>query len=102
MSTVLIEGRFVVCAANRYGDLIVAGARHFDMVMHSQLRYIREDRLLDFEILGRAEQGFIDQYGVFMDREEAYDVAEKAGQLNVRRLKSGNVGVRELFSEDLY
>ena len=102
MSNVLIPGRFVVCAACRYGDLIIAGARHFDLVMQSQINYIREERLFDFEVAGKAEQGFIDQFGVFMDREEAYKIALAGGQLNTRRLKSGNQGSTDLFSEDIY
>lgn len=102
MSNTLIEGRFVVCAACRYGDLIVCGARHYDMVMHSQLRQMREDKLFDFEAAGQAEQGFIDQFGVFMNREEAFEVAKAAGQLNVRRLKTPHPDSTELFSEDLY
>lgn len=97
MSTVLIEGRFVVCAAVKYGDVIIAGARHFDKVMHSQL-----DRLIEVDALGEYIEGFIDQFGVFMDRSEAYRVALAGGQLNTRRLKSGNNGSTELFSEDLY
>jgi len=96
----LIEGRFVVCAACRYGEMVICGARHYDLVMHSVLAQLREDRLFDFEVAGKAEQGFIDQRGVFMDRREAYKVAEAAGQLNVRREKSPNC--IELFSEDLY
>lgn len=102
MSTTLIEGRFVVCAACRYGDMIVCGARHYDKVMHSVLAQLREDKLFDFEREGRAEQGFIDQYGVFMDRKEAFEVAKAAGQLNVRRTKSQSPSSTTLFSEDLY
>jgi hypothetical protein len=102
MSTVLIEGRFVVCAAVRYGQVIIAGARHFDMVMHSQLDRMNEDRLIQSDALGEYEEGFIDQFGVFMDRSEAYKIALAGGQLNKRRLKSGNQGSTELFSEDLY
>lgn len=102
MSSVIIPGRFVVCAANRYGDLIIAGARHFDHVMHSQLKYIREDRLFAFEVEDSVEEGFIDQFGVFMDRSEAYWIALAGGQINKRRLKTGNLGSTELFSEDLY
>lgn len=87
-----IPTRVVVCAANRYGDLIVCGARHFDMVMRAQIKAANIERSVP-------EQGFIDQWGVFMDREEALLVATAAGQINVRRPKSpGN----ELFSEDLY
>lgn len=100
MSNVLIEGRFVVCAACRYGTLVIAGARHYDKVMQSQLTYIQEDSLYDFEESGRAEQGFIDQFGVFMDRKEALAVATAAGQINVRRSKT--FPEDELFSEDLY
>lgn len=102
MSNVLIEGRFVVCAACRYGEMIVCGARHFDMVMHGVLDQLRQDKLFDFEKAGRAEQGFIDQHGVFMDRKEAFEVAKAAGQLNVRRLKSPHAESTTLFSEDLY
>ncbi len=28
---------FIVCAANKYGDLILCGARHWDMLMHKQV-----------------------------------------------------------------
>lgn len=102
MSNVLIPGRFVVCAACRYGDLVIAGVRHYDMVMHSQLKYIKEDKLFDFEVAGKAEQGFLDQFGVFMDRKEAYEVALAAGQINNRTEKTGSPSSKILFSEDLY
>ncbi|MNE36370.1 hypothetical protein D3C80_1301780 [compost metagenome] len=102
MSTVLIPGRFVVCAAVKYGDVIIAGARHFDRVMHSQLDRMNEDKLIEADALGEYVEGFIDQFGVFMDRSEAYKVALAGGQLNTRRLKSGNQGSTELFSEDIY
>ena len=46
----------------------------------------------------RAEQGFVDQFGVFLTREEAWDVASKAGQI-VRRV-GGDGGC--LYSENLY
>lgn len=96
MSHSLIEGRFVVCAANKYGDLIVAGARHHDKVMNSQLRAIpKEDRKQS-----KCVQGFIDQYGTFMDRKEALTVAVEAGQINSRTTKT--FPTDRLFSEDLY
>ena len=93
--------RVVVCAANRYGELIVCGARHYDMVMHSQLKQMKEDKLFAFEQAGRAEQGFIDNRGQFLTREEALILATEAGQL-VGRIKTGNPDSKELFSEDLY
>lgn len=98
----LNEGRFVVCAACRYGEMIICGARHFDPTMHTVIEQLREDKLFAFEVAGRAEQGFIDQWGVFMDREEAFLVAQAAGQINVRRAKSSHPDSTTLFSEDLY
>lgn len=90
------EKRRVVCAANRYGEHIVCGARHFDYVMHAQLHIIMP------LIKGiRAEQGFIDQWGIYMDRVAALAVATAAGQLDESRRPKSNP-VHELFSEDLY
>lgn len=100
MAHELIEGRFVVCAACKYGDLILAGPRHFDKVMQSQIARMNEDGLFSLEEAGTAVQGFLDQYGVFMDRKEAMQVALAAGQVNVRRKKIGPLDI--LFSEDLY
>lgn len=85
----------VVCAANRNGDLLVLGARHFDMTMNRTIELIDpDDRLCH----GDWEQGFIDQHGEFLTREEAWVVAEAAGQI-IRRV--GGDGVR-LYSENLY
>lgn len=96
--------RVVVCAANRYGvtkrlagPLLFLGARHFDERMREHMEHY------DVEHLRRnygEEQGFIDQWGVFMNREEALAVAVAAGQINVRRPKTNPEHL--LFSEDLY
>ncbi len=45
-----------------------------------------------------ARQGFIDQYGKWLTREEAWKVAKKAGQI---KYSSGYCD-GTLFSEDLY
>lgn len=96
----LIEGRFVVCAACKYGDLIIAGARHYDLVMQSQLNLLSEKDELKYLNGAEVVEGFIDQYGKFMDRKEAFIVAKEAGQLNVRRRTPDDS--EELFSECLY
>ena len=84
--------RRVVCAANRYPDgLVVCGPRHFDSVMHAQLRAAGGERSV-------AEQGFVDQHGVFLTREEAMEIARAAGQI-VRRCGGDSI---RLFSENLY
>lgn len=90
--------RFVVCAANRFGDVLVLGARHFDMTMHNMIAKIEQPYLPSSP--SKWEQGFIDQFGVFMDRKEALQVATSAGQINSRRKKT--FPEDKLFSEDLY
>ena len=48
-------------------------------------------------------QGFIDDNGDFIDREEAYIHTLKCGQLNqTTKWHKIDKGERELFSEDLY
>lgn len=80
----------VVCAALRHQDgRLVVGARHFDSLMKAQIG--EED-------WGGAEQGFVDQYGRFMTREIALEVARSAGQI-VRRVGGDET---RLYSENLY
>ncbi len=80
----------VVCAANRNtvtGEIIL-GIRHWDNFMHSLIK----DKQYQYE------QGFVDQRGVFLTREEAWAVAVEANQI-IRRV-GGDDGV--LYSENLY
>jgi hypothetical protein len=80
--------RRVVCAANRLVEMwmgltpgratyIVCGPRHFDPTMRAQIALRPEGK----DVWARSEQGFIDQWGTFMTREEAMQVAKAAGQL---------------------
>ncbi len=88
--------RWVVCAANKYDDYIVCGARHFDSIMHGVL-HAMDNRPHS----STAEQGFIDQFGVWMNRVEALQVAKDSGQpLNMER--NGCPQNRKLYSEGLY
>jgi hypothetical protein len=92
--------RRVVCAAckHRTMPLMLVGARHFDKVMHQQLDVIRKA----YPCLNKDwEQGFIDQFGEFMGREEAMEVAVKARQpLDIERGCGGDYST--LYSEGLY
>lgn len=90
---VRLRNRRVVCAANRIDGVIVCGARHFDTVMHGVLEAMNMPR----DKRGYMEQGFIDQFGLFLTREEAYVLASEKGQI---KGEPNIVGV--LFSEDLY
>ncbi len=87
--------RVVVCAAIRSSQgKIIAGARHYDSVMRP-LAFPNDERKGEWI---NCEQGFIDQFGVFMSREEAWTIAEAANQ--IKNIKAATVGC--LFSEDLY
>lgn len=98
MSKINDKPRFVVCAAvrERGGDVIFCGPRHFDETMHKQIAAAG--------MMGKAiefEQGFIDQRGVFMDREEAMCVAKAARQpIDFEWGCSGSFST--LYSEGLY
>ena len=91
--------RRIVCAAVAYPkrpDIMLVGPRHFDKVMHDQYsRFFTRGTALGEE---ESVQGFLDQYGEFLTREEAYEVAKGAGQI-IRRC-GGDDG--RLFSENLY
>ncbi|NOR27521.1 MAG: hypothetical protein GQ540_03215 [Lutibacter sp.] len=86
----------VVCAACRSGEVIFSGARHFDKVMNSQIRAVKEYRNLH----GFTE-GFIDQFGDFLTRKEAMKIAIAAGQkVDIECGCGGHKDI--LFSEGLY
>lgn len=89
----------VVCAACKHPKypFIVAGPRHWDDVMLRQWRIFVEVFPTSGGT-GRWEQGFIDQFGDFLTREEAMQVAKAAGQVNIER----NGSKIELYSEGLY
>lgn len=84
-------GRRIVCAANRNKETLLIGVRHWDAHMHKQLKLLATKPR-------KWEQGFIDQQGVFLTREEAWVVATAAGQI-IRRV-GGDEGC--LYSENLY
>lgn len=86
----------IVCAANRYKDFVVLGARHFCVSMNAGIDLIGLDALHAYAD-GEEEQGFIDQYGTFHSRKAAALIAIAAGQVNAADLRGTH-----LFSEDLY
>lgn len=86
--------QIIVCSAIRQNDLIVCGARHFDKVMNNVAK------LLDSSFKANGwEQGFIDQFGVFLDRFEALEVCKMSGQ-SIDFDRNGKFD--RLFSEGLY
>jgi len=87
----------VVCAALREdGGEIILGPRHLDDAMRVQIAHSQTP---DLRYWSQAEQGFIDQYGRFLTREEAFVIATEAGQF-FRECGSEASGL--LYSENLY
>lgn len=100
----------IVCAAVRHPDgRIVCGPRHLDETMWRQILKVtpRQWEAMKDECQqigdeskdwGRGEQGFIDQRGDFLTREEAWPIADAAHQ--IRHDRNWQTGC--LHSEHLY
>lgn len=87
----------VVCAANRFPDgTMLIGARHWDTHMVEQAKQLGIRG-------GKEKQGFVDQFGNFLTREEAWKVARNNQQI-IRLCSSETLEDEEgyLFSENLY
>jgi hypothetical protein len=84
----------VVCAALKCKATgrIVLGLRHWDVFMHQNMSQE------SVSTTANTEQGFVNQKGEFLTREEAWKVASDANQfINGRSQLPGF-----LFSEDIY
>lgn len=93
--------RRVVCAAIRAADgTLLLGVRHYSRDMHEQIA----QRAGGWKFLHRydEDQGFVDQRGVFMTREEAYQVADAAGQIAYPEACGRGLFGPKLYSEGLY
>jgi hypothetical protein len=99
--------KFIVCAALLMDDgLIVPGIRHFSPEMRIILHRIYGENYH----LRVVEQGFVNQFGEFISRMDAWKLADANGQ--IRRAtgwedgsspRQANVGDEgPLFSENLY
>jgi len=86
--------RVVVCAAMKMLDgHIVTGVRHYSSEMRQTLLLAYGSGYFRLVV----DQGFIDQNGYFLTREEAWKIAEASGQI---RREVATHGV--LYSENLY
>ncbi len=101
----LIDGEWiiveltVVCAAIKfdYYTVFLIGVRHWDSLMHSQFDSFFGD--LGGKPKGEV-QGFIDQYGKFLTREEAMAMVKSNGQAFDLERNGGSDD--KLYSEGLY
>ena len=94
--------QIVVCAACRYGLLILCSARHWDRVMRDQ--YTLAKATGAYPHASKFEEGFIDQFGDFLTREEAREIVNKNGQPFDAERNGGICGRNDtvLYSEGLY
>lgn len=102
--------RRIVCSANRYKDYIVTGARHYCPQMNAQINLVGLDALRAYAG-DDYEQGFMDQRGVFISRQDALILAIENGQMRYntnrgRFIKDdpehNSTYGDELFSENLW
>jgi len=90
--------RRVVCAAIRNNEIVILGVRHHDKFINEQIGEMI-DNGYHWE-KSNEEQGFVDQWGNFLNRKDALIVAKSSGQ--ILKWCPGADGSKELFSENLY
>jgi hypothetical protein len=89
-----MQQRLVVCAAMLMDDgHIIVGIRHYSPEMRATLHKCYGDGYHKKV----KDQGFVDQWGKFLNRKEAWKIASAAGQ--IRRVVSI---AGTLYSENLY
>lgn len=88
-----INRRIVSAAILMEDGLIIVGIRHYSPDMRATMKRVYGDKYH----LKEKEQGFVDQMGVFLTREDAWKIAEKEGQI-IRNVAPYGT----LYSENLY
>jgi len=99
--------RKVVCAAIRAADgSLLIGIRHYSADMIEQIDRMEALQIgagLKFQHRHGDDQGFVDQFGIYMTRSEAYQVAKAEGQIARPHACIHHAdGTGTLFSEGLY
>lgn len=97
----MAKHRRVVCAAIRAADgSVLLGIRHYSADMHNQIEWRRDGS--KFQHRHDEDQGFVDQHGIFMSREEAFKVAFDAKQITDYKACGHGLDGMKLYSEGLY
>lgn len=87
--------RRIVCAAVQAKDgEVITGIRHFSPDMKKMINLHPSPEKFRFN----STQGFVDQFGDFWNRQDAWKIAQNASQ--IYRRCGGDEG--KLFSENLY
>lgn len=74
-----MEKRYIICSAVKYKDHIIHGRRHGDAYQTLEKLLPKEE--YDQITRDNTIAGFVDQYGDFYDRVEAYKIADVANQI---------------------
>lgn len=91
----------VVCAAIRAADgSLLLGIRHYSPDMHAQIAARHDGE--KFKRRHDEDQGFVDQFGNYMTREQAYRLAHANGQLWRPEACGNGLDGPKLYSEGLY
>jgi hypothetical protein len=86
----------VVCAAARHpSGHIICSPRHYDHIFHQQVGMLPEEHQREWRSV---EQGFVDQRGTFLTREEALAIAITQDQI----IRDQDLAIKKLYSENLY
>jgi len=74
-----MESTYIICSAVKYKDHVVAGRRHGDSFLTLEALLPKEE----YEKITRDDivAGFIDNWGDFHTREEAWVIADNANQI---------------------
>lgn len=95
----------IVCAANKYGDVILCGVRHGSEDMYSLWDKVDEHTSCFFLDWTECEQGFLTSKYRFVSRKEAWKIALEQRQI-VRLVGNQTPDSvyeeTELYSENLY
>jgi hypothetical protein len=71
--------QFIICSAIKIDDLVIGGRRHHNAF--EVLEKLRPDMYKDPKVAEKIICGFIDNYGKFHTRDEAWVIADKADQI---------------------
>jgi hypothetical protein len=95
-----MKPRRIVCAAIRAADgSVLLGIRHYSKDMHEQIAARTDGE--KFKHRHGDDQGFVDNHGVYLTREDAYFVA--LGQEQIMDFSScRTIDKPQLYSEGLY
>lgn len=94
---------YVVCAAIRFGDIVVASPRHWDRICANTFDNFSNEIKTKIALIrkqGGEEQGFLLSTGKYVSREDALVLAVKNRQFGLYGVD--DVDATELFSENLY